>query len=250
MNASRRVPRVPRLPPARAAAPRENEPQVTSAFRQRLEQLVRLCRDLHLFDERHRRAASSPDTLEDAAVRNRESSSPRQPGFPRVPRHSSPSACRKQHLLERPESPPPLLKRSDPRAQPADRPGRHLQHVDAVRIDAALRVHGAVRRPSAEPRAAPHRGSPAPAPLKSRRRDVDALFEERTVERIGLVEDRERAEAAVRETPRPRTRAGDEPLDQQLAFEPGPLRADVDPRQERRDALKSGDQLRRRCPRG
>ena len=80
-------------------------------------------------------------------------------------------------------------------------------------------------------------------PREPRRRHVDGLLEERAVERVRLVEERERLEPARHEEPLERDlAAGDELLDEQRA---GGLAAhgDVVAPEERGDAPEGGDEL-------
>jgi hypothetical protein len=87
------------------------------------------------------------------------------------------------------------------RAQSADGPRGHFEHPDArgfTRISAWM---GPCVRPSAfgwRLRVV-RTMARCVSRIFARRRDVDGLFEERTIERIGLVEKREHAELAMRE---------------------------------------------------
>ena len=77
-----------------------------------------------------------------------------------------------------------------------------------------------------------------------RRRDVDGFLEERPVERIGLVEDGEHAEAAVVEDSfHGELRAGNEPLNQDSVIGGIAHRLNLALRQQAGDALEGGDEL-------
>jgi hypothetical protein len=75
-----------------------------------------------------------------------------------------------------------------------------------------------------------------PLPLRQdgRRGHVDRLLEERTVERVGLVEDREQMEAPWFITLRRRIRALDELLDEKVIVDLVALGADIGRRQQAR----------------
>src|SRR5215468_11279587 len=89
---------------------------------------------------------------------------------------------------------------SCPRTETADRPGRDLDDPGAALVPAQLRVNGTVGEPE---RASPSRRLLLDLRLdiarEPGRRHVDRLLEERAFERVGLVEERERAEPSGRQ---------------------------------------------------
>ena len=94
----------------------------------------------------------------------------------------------------------PVPKRERPRAEPADRARGDLDEPRARRVQRAAR-RGRARPRSPSARAARAAQSAMAACVRRgqpRGRDVDRLLEERAVERVGLVEERQRAEAAAR----------------------------------------------------
>ena len=179
----------------------EDESQVTGAFRQRVQLLIRLRRDLDFIDVRHRaRRLDAIDAAEDAAARNRESSSPPRRGARAASRASARPARAAAAAPRSRCAAPRALEAQRLRAQPADRPRRHFEHVHALAVDAALGVHRTVMQPERLRRARHRRRDLRLDPgVHLRRRHVNRFLEERAVERIGLVEDRERPQRAVLE---------------------------------------------------
>ena len=132
------------------------------------------------------------------------------------------------------------------RAQPANRPSRDFQHVDIRAGHPALGVNRTVVQAD-RTRRARHRIDHGllHAQIESGRRDVNRLLEERTFERIGLVEDRERGQLSARQHALDRElRAGNVGLDENLVFETGACGADLGAGQQRADAPEGGGQLR------
>ena len=117
-------------------------------------------------------------------------------------------------------------------------------------VDPALRVDRPVPEP--ERRGARARTCSATAPWSgpdsARRRDVDRLFENGPIERVRLVENRERLQRAARQHPFQRElRAVDVLLDEDFVLEPGACRRGSPARaSSARDALERG----RRIPAG
>ena len=92
-----------------------------------------------------------------------------------------------------------IVESNGPRAQAANRTRRDFEHVDALRVHSTLGVDGPVPE-TQRPRGG---GDLVEDGLLhgvrgTRRRHVDRLFEERTNERIGFVEDDEGCEDAGR----------------------------------------------------
>ena len=106
-----------------------------------------------------------------------------------------------QQFLER-DPQTAVLEPERTRTQPADRPGGHFEHEHAVAIHAALGVNGTVVQPESCRRRRDGVLDPAlPAGIAAGRRDVDRLFEEGSLERIRLVEDRQHPQPAMFEHP-------------------------------------------------
>ena len=145
----------------------------------------------------------------------------------------SPSACRSSSSSSEIRSAagfrPLLLKPERAGAQAADRPGRDLEDEDAPIVDAALGVNRAMREADRGRRAGDGVDDVPLHRLGRRgRRHVDRLFEERTVERVGLVEQGQRVERPVMEQPFERELpALDEPFHQHRVVRLVALGADL-----------------------
>ena len=85
----------------------------------------------------------------------------------------------------------------DARAQAANGPRRNLEHHDIASVDTALGVYGSMVQSQRLHGLLNGRDDHLLLRLTERRRcDVYGLFEKRTIERIGFVEDRQRSNAA------------------------------------------------------
>ena len=130
-----------------------------------------------------------------------------------------------------------------PRAQPADRPGGDLDHPRRLAVEAQLGVDRPLAQPDRRDRVPRRLGDVVLGGLgKPRRRDVDRLLEERPVEGIGLVEQRQHVQTPPVEQPFQRHL---DPRD--VAFDqdpPGGLAhgGDVGLVQDSNDAAERGDE--------
>jgi hypothetical protein len=202
-----------------ALAAREDEAQVAGAFGQRHEQLIWLRGDVHLVDTGNRTrlvqavtrrriprfgmgiiitplAASSRRYgagFSPSAWRSRSSSR----------EHGSPAANGVRSRFSR-ESPVRTRKsRSDPetqgaRAEAADRTGGNFEHEHAIRVHPALGMDRSVPQ-TQRLRGRGDAGDDGALRLRGcrRGRQVNRLLEERTVQRIRLVEDRQYLQGTV-----------------------------------------------------
>ena len=209
----RRAARAPRAAPARTAEPRrrprEDESEVAGAFGQRHEQLIRLRGDPDVVDVRRpARAASTPSTPRRMPRRGI--------GIIITPLASRLAAPRAGIFAERVPKEELLegdcgLRIADcgltaiadeaqrARAQAADRARGDFEHEARP---PSLTRHSAWTGPWCRPMAFAARvdrldDSILDLRRRRRRRDVDRLFEERAVERFGLVEDRQDVQRAV-----------------------------------------------------
>ncbi len=131
------------------------------------------------------------------------------------------------------------------RAQPPDRPRGDFEHEHAAGADPALRVHRAVGQTQRGGRALHVIEHRLLLPGGQRRgRDVDRLLEERTVERIRLVEDGEGPQRALRQDSLDGELAPlDEPFDQDRVLEAAAHRAHVLAREQRVEPREGGIEL-------
>ncbi len=183
----------------RRRAPREDEPQVAVPLRQRHEQRVRLGRDPHVLDARHRPRrlhAVDPAKTPRRGIGIIITPTPRLARYARAPRRARGAAAPPRATRRRPSR----RGTAAPGAEAADGARRHFEHVHA----ASFTRHSAWTGPGAGRARRPP--PPPPSTIRActsaggaRRRDVNRLLEERAVERVRLVEDRERLESAARQ---------------------------------------------------
>ena len=136
-------------------------------------------------------------------------------------RHVRAACVHQQQMLERARSStrmPRIIEAQDARAQPADRPRRDLEHEHAVMVDPAFRVDRTMPQP--ERLRGPLHGQidlVLGRRVDGRRRQIDRFFEERAVQWIRFVEQRERVELPARQESLDRVLpARNESLDEQL----------------------------------
>src|SRR5690606_16874931 len=129
-----------------------------------------------------------------------------------------PDSVSEKKLLESGRFPARTLEAQGARTESADRARGDFEYVHAVAVDAAFRVHGAVAQSKGR-RGCRDRLTNR-ALLVVRRagwRHVDALLEERSVQRIGLVEDGEGVQPPVLQHALDRElAAGYEPFDEKV----------------------------------
>ena len=140
------------------------------------------------------------------------------------------------------------LKAEGARAQAADRARGDFEDKDAVRVDAALGVDRTVMEAQRSRRARHAVDDGAlRVGVRGRRRQVDRFLEERAVERIGLVEDRQHLEGAAMHHPFESVfAAGNEPFDERGCVRVVPFGAHLRLLHQRPQALERGGQGRDR----
>ena len=176
----------------RRFGPREDESQVTRSLRQRHQRLAFLRGDRSR-PSMPSTAAAPPCRRHLHTCRRAESGSSSRPRPHRQPRAatSSPIACRSNSS----SSGMPSSNRSAFAHSPPIGPRGHLQHPGALFVEAQLGVERSVLQ--AQRLRRPRRGSSisrCTAAGCARRRHINRLFEERTIQRIGLIEDGQRLE--------------------------------------------------------
>ncbi len=230
---------------------REDEPEIARPFRQRHQDLIRLRADVHVVHPRNGlRFVDASHRAVDAAMWNgNHHDAGRGRLAPPVVRRFSERVPEKNLFERRQRALAIFLEPERPGAQAADRPRGDLENVDALIVDAALRVNRSMSQADRRGRAR-YRIEDVPLHRIGRRRgrDVDRLFEERTVEGVWLVEQRQRVEGAEmhdaleRELP-----AFDEALDQDgvvRALVRHALGANIRRRQQRSQPLERLDEGR------
>ncbi len=129
----------------------KDETEVAGAFGKREQPLIDLRGNPDVLDARHRaRRVEADDTAKDAAARDRNHHHARRAILADPRRRVFAEGMPQQQFLERDAGARRLVAPNEPespRAQPADRPGRDFEHVDAARVHAALGVNRAVIEP-------------------------------------------------------------------------------------------------------
>src|SRR5215467_3633075 len=167
----------------------EDEPEILPALEKRHHRLPGVHRDRDFVDAFDLLSVvGATDRDEPAGPRDRDHHDAGGASLALERFERTPERVRKDQVLEGQTG----AERQGAGAEASDRARGHLEHERAALVQAKLRVDGALGEPERRARVAAHRGDTGLDGFRqTRRRHVDRLLEERAVERIGLVEDRQ-----------------------------------------------------------